>query len=291
MFEDSSGSTDARQRRRWLVGMLSLTVNQLVIGASAGLAGSKEAGAATSAPAPQVELVYLANRQRGLIQRIAKLYAQSLMGVRASDAKRVLGDSVSRFEVLHEAQIAAQQRSGSENYQIESTLKRVTTDWARFRALVTSTPSAKNLPDIAAQCDGLSSRVNQSAGPTALFLSNSRIGQLVDYSGKQCLLSQQMAKCYFFRALNHQRDECARQIAEARREFAENAILLSKAPENSGEIKSLLLLASTQWPYFEEAVTKVERNDSSQFDYNVATTAENMYEVLERINQLYYKTM
>ncbi|WP_018607328.1 hypothetical protein [Uliginosibacterium gangwonense] len=286
MFSVPSVLSVASSRRRFMYAGLAIVASPVL--SAAPVATPKETN---GGPPLQVEYILLANQRRTLVQRIAKLYAQAVVGARVSDAKRVISDSVKRFDALQQAHLDAYQRSGTPNYQIESTLQRIGSDWIKFRALVSAQPSLANLPALANQCTSLSSLINQSAGPTSLFLSGSPLGQLVDYSGKQCLLSQLIAKCYFFRALGYQGEEASRQIAEASKEFAENAQLLAKAPENTGEIKSLLLLAQTQWPYFEEAVSKLERKDAAQFDYNVATTAENIYEVLDRTNLLYYKLM
>ena len=68
-----------------------------------------------------------------------------------------------------------------------------------------------------------------------------------------------------------------------------NARLLEKGADNTTEIKFLHQLGGTQWPYFKEAINVKMREDPTQLDYNVATAAENMLEVLERTNLLYYK--
>lgn len=287
MFSEPFVLSAAKSRRRFICAGLTAVVAGPAL-CAAPVSNAKES---TGGPPLQVEYIRLANQRRTLVQRIAKLYAQAVVGARVPDAKRLIADSVKRFDLLAQAHLDAYQRSGTPNYQIESTLQRIGSDWAKYRALVSGQPSLANLPALAGQCTSLSSQINQSAGPTALFLNGSPLGQLVDYSGKQCLLSQLIAKCYFFRALGYQSEEANRQISEASKEFAENSVLLLKAPENTGEIKSLLLLAQTQWPYFEEAVNKLERKDAAQFDYNVATTAENIYEVLDRTNLLYYKLM
>jgi len=281
---------DSESRRRFMYAAAALIASPSL--SAAPVANSAPAAApAAGGPPLQVEYIRLANQRRTLVQRIAKLYAQAVVGARASDAKRLIADSAKRFDALHQAHLDAFQRSGTPSYQIESTLQRIGADWIKYRTLASGQPSLANFSALAEQCTSLSSMINQSAGPSSLFLTNSKLGQLVDYSGKQCLLSQMMAKCYFFRVSGYQSEEANRQIAEASKEFAENAKLLAKAQENTGEIKSLLLLAQTQWPYFEEAVGKLERKDATQFDYNVATTAENIYEVLDRTNLLYYKLM
>ena len=151
------------------------------------------------------------------------------------------------------------------------------------------TPTEKNLSELVSVGESFSRLINQTAGASAQFLSGSTIGQLVDRSGKQCYLSQRIAKNYFYRALKFNVEEANRQIADARKDFMESSVFLAKAHENTMEIKFLLQLAATQWPYFDDAISQQGKKGSSQSDYNVATTAENMLEVLERTNQLYFK--
>ena len=237
----------------------------------------------------QIELINIAVRERSLIERTGKLYAQFLASARASDAKRLIADAISKFDqlyILHQGSTLA----GSGSSVSASTLQARDRAWAKYRALLERSPVEKSLSDLVEAGDALSKLINQTAGASAQFLSGSEIGQLVERSGRQCLLSQRMAKNYFFRALKFNQEEASRQIAEARKEFMEGAAFLAKAKANTMEIKFLLQLAATQWPYFDEAVAQQGKSGgTSQLDYNVATAAENMLEVLERTNLLYFK--
>jgi len=89
--------------------------------------------------------------------------------------------------------------------------------------------------------------------------------------------------------MNLKPDEATRLIADLVKDFEYNADLLAKSAENTAEIKFLLQLGGTQWPYFKEAINMQNRADATQHDYNVATAAENMLEVQERTSLLYYK--
>lgn len=286
MMTDSIRVCPDFQRRRVLC----------LLGGAALLLGSPLARAAsaatTSAPAgpalTQIDLINLAVRQRTLIQRMTKLYAQVLVGARTTDAKRLIQDSISRFDTLHGTHKSAASGMGSTNYQVTAVLDKISKAWAKLRTDMAKAPTDKALPDICSQCEDLSRLINQSTGASAQFLSGSPIGQLVDRSGKQCYLSQRIAKNYFLRALGQNADEASREIGDARKEFVDNAAFLAKAPENTTEIKFLLQLGATQWPYFDDAVSQNHKS-STELDYNVATTAENILEVLERTNLLYFK--
>lgn len=281
-MDDTARSCVLAQRRHLLQGIGLLLASPLAFAA-------KEPTPAAVPALSQIDMINLAIRQRTLIQRLTKLYAQILVGARASDAKRLIAESSTRFDSLHTTHRNAATKSEATNYQVASTLEKIAKAWPLFRSIVEKPPAEKSLGAVASQCEDLSRLINQSSGASAQFLSSSPIGQLVDRSGKQCYLSQRIAKNYFLRVLQYNVEEANRDIAEARRDFTENAAILAKAGENTTEIKFLLQLGATQWPYFDDAVSSQNRKDTTELDYNVATTAENMLEVLERTNLLYLK--
>lgn len=286
MMTDSIRVCPDFQRRRvlCLLGGAALMLGSPLAHAAPVAAASAPAGPALT----QIDLINLAVRQRTLIQRMTKLYAQVLVGARTTDAKRLIQDSISRFDTLHGTHKSAASGMGSTNYQVTAVLDKISKAWAKLRTDIAKAPTDKALPDICSQCEDISRLINQSTGASAQFLSGSPIGQLVDRSGKQCYLSQRIAKNYFLRALGQSADEASREIGDARKEFIDNAAFLAKAPENTTEIKFLLQLGATQWPYFDDAVSQSHKG-SNELDYNVATTAENILEVLERTNLLYFK--
>ena len=236
-----------------------------------------------------VTLIDYAAMQRMLVKRAAKLYVQFLVGARTSDAKRLISDSISRFESINAKHNAAASGAGSTMYTIAKALENIRQDWPKLRALLLKTPTDKNLPEVIAQSEALSKQINQSTQSADMFLSRSPIGQFMGIAGKQCYISQRLAMFYFLKVLKYKPEEAAQEITKLVGDFEYNKSFLEKGKENSAEIKFLLQLAGTQWPYFKEAINAKQRTEASQQDYNVATAAENMLEVLERINLLYYK--
>jgi len=237
----------------------------------------------------QVILIDLAIKQRLLIQRCAKLYAQTLLGARASDAKRLISDSIASFEAINNKQNADAGKSGSTTYRNLKVLDDISQEWPKLRALLPKSPTERALPDTIAQSETLSKLINQSTGPSDQYLSRSPIGQLVAISGKQSFITQRMATYYFLRTLKFNPEDANRTIGDLVGDFEYNSGKLTKSQGNTAEITMLLQLAGTQWPYFKEAINTKVRADGAQLDYNVATAAENMLEVLQRTNSLYYK--
>lgn len=236
----------------------------------------------------QVILIDLATKQRMLLQRCAKLYLQLLLNSRSSDAKRLLTDSFSRIETAYAKQYAAESLRES-NIQNIIKLELLGREYPKYRALLQKPPSEKALPELVEKSESLVRIANQTAGATDQFLSRSPIGLLTATAGRQCFISQRIATYYFLRSLNHQPDVATRVISDLMTDYENNARLLEKGVQNTTEIKFLLQLAGTQWPYFKEAINVKTREDPTQLNYNVATAAENMLEVLERTNLLYYK--
>jgi hypothetical protein len=236
----------------------------------------------------QVTLIDLSTKQRMLLQRCTKLYLQLLLNSRSSDAKRLLSDSFSRIETAYAKQYAAESLRES-NIQNIIKLDILGREYPKFRTLLQKPPSEKALPELVEKSESLVRVANQTAGATDQFLSGSPIGLLTATAGKQCFISQRIATYYFLRSLNHQPDVAARLIGDLMTDYENNARLLEKGVQNTTEIKFLLQLAGTQWPYFKEAINVKTREDPTQLNYNVATAAENMLEVLERTNLLYFK--
>lgn len=237
---------------------------------------------------PQVVLIDLAMKQRMLVQRCTKLYVQSILNARVSDAKRLIADSISRIDAAYAKQYAAE-AAKEDNGTMMRTLGTIGRDWPKLRALIQKAPSEKALADLVTQSEALSKQINQSMGAMDMFLSRSPIGAMVATAGKQCFISQRIATYYFLRALKYNPEEATRLINDLVKDYEYNAKLLEKSPDNTAEIKFLLQLGGTQWPYFKEAINVQSRDEATQLDYNVATAAENMLEVLERTNLLYYK--
>lgn len=237
----------------------------------------------------QVSQIELVIKQRMLVQRCVKFYAQSLLNARGSDAKRLTIDSIARVDAAHAKQVAEESKKEGGNFQSMNTLEKISKEWPKLRAILQKPPAEKALPDVIQQSEWLVKQINQSTGASDMYLSRSPIGVLFATSGKQTFISQRIATYYFLRALNHNPDEAARIITDLMRDYEVNARLLEKGTDNTTEIKFLHQLGGTQWPYFKEAINVKMREDPTQLDYNVATAAENMLEVLERISLLYYK--
>lgn len=280
MTMPSSCSVSA-ERRRLLQGTVATGLLALAPQASW---GAKE----DSLTQQTVILIDLSTKQRMLLQRCTKLYLQLLLNSRSSDAKRLLNDSFSRIEAAYAKQYAAESVRES-NIQNIIKLELLGREYPKFRALLQKPPSEKALPELVEKSESVVRIANQTAGATDQFLSRSPIGLLTATAGRQCFISQRIATYYFLRSLNHQPDVATRVISDLMTDYENNARLLEKGVQNTTEIKFLLQLAGTQWPYFKEAINVKTREDPTQLDYNVATAAENMLEVLERTNLLYYK--
>ena len=236
----------------------------------------------------QVSQIDLVIKQRMLVQRCVKFYAQSLLNARTSDSKRLTTDSIARIDTAHAKQVEEESKKEG-NFQSMNVLGKISKEWPKLKAILLKAPNEKALPELLQISESLVKQLNQSTGAADMYLSRSPIGVLFATSGKQTFISQRIATYYFLRALDHATDEASRIITDLTRDYEVNARLLEKGVDNTTEIKFLHQLGGTQWPYFKEAINVKKREDPTQLDYNVATAAENMLEVLERISLLYYK--
>ena len=99
------------------------------------------------------------------------------------------------------------------------------------------------------------------------------------------MLSQRMAKFYFFGRAGLNAPETVAALKKSRADFVAAFAQLKAAPQNSTEVRNWLALADTQWQVFDEAISQT--GDSREHDQNVATTSENILDAMDKLTALY----
>ncbi len=258
------------------------------------LAGLPAARLAWAAPLKAGEISLLeainqAGRQRMLSQRMAKLYAQQLQGVRASDAKLLMGSSISVFDAqLDTLRRVAASRNASE---IAQTYDKLDAGWRDYRQLISVPPSREGLQAVAALNEQVLATAHQ--GTLQLEkLNGSSLGKLVNLAGRQRMLSQRMSKFYFFVASGVDGIEVRKGLETSRTEFIAAMQVLKQAPESTERIRSWITLAESQWVFFDEAIRsgRNQRSDLAYLDNNVAVSSENILQVMDKLTELYTTT-
>lgn len=236
-----------------------------------------------------LEAINQAGRQRMLSQRMAKLYAQQLRGIRAGDAKALMGKSISIFDTQLDTlqRLAASRNAG----EIVQTYDKLGASWRDYRQLVSAPPSREGLQAVVA----LNEQVLVTAHQGTLQLeklNGSSLGKLVNVAGRQRMLSQRMSKFYFFAASGVDGIEVRKGLETSRTEFLAAMQALKHAPENTERIRSWITLAESQWAFFDDAL-RSRAGGPGELDYldnNVAVCSENILQVMDKLTELYTTT-
>ena len=114
-------------------------------------------------------------------------------------------------------------------------------------------------------------------------------GRLVNLAGRQRMLSQRMAKAYFFRQMGVNAGPAGEMLDAAVKEFAKAQEELKAAAQNTAQIKTELGLVEQQWFFFQNALSLREAADRKKASTDVATTSERILEQMDAVVGLYEK--
>lgn len=249
----------------------------------AGLALGLPAGAFAAAPAGLAlpAAINKAGRQRMLSQRSAKAWLMLVLGVQPERARSLVGQAVSLFELqLAELKTLS---GGEELHTLALQLER---EWGRYRPLLTdlrSDPSAVWAGNEAVL--GAAHKLTQACERAA----GSPGARLVNLSGRQRMLSQRMAKAYFFRQMGVNSGPAGEMLEAAAKEFGRAHEELRGAPQNTPQINAELALVAQQAFFFQNALSPREPSERGRAANDVASTSERILEQMDTVVGLYEK--
>ncbi|MFZ6771406.1 type IV pili methyl-accepting chemotaxis transducer N-terminal domain-containing protein [Undibacterium sp. SXout7W] len=222
-------------------------------------------------------------RQRMLSQRLAKAYCQIGLNIETDNSKKILDQSLSLFD-----RQLVELRAFVSTAELRSGLAAMEKNWLDYKQLLVGKAPNKHdaktvislSEDILLMADNSTSQLEKQAGNSA--------SKLVNLAGRQRMLLQRMAKYYQAIQWEVAPSDAISILENTRKEFSVAMNNLNAAGSNTAKIKDELMLAQTQWVFFDAAIKQA--NDAKthrQSAINVATTSERLLEVMDRVTGLY----
>lgn len=238
---------------------------------------------------PQVvdinDAINKAGRQRMLSQRVAKSYMALGQKVHGDLAEKILAASMALFD-----RQLVELKAFSPTPEIKTTYGLMESSWSDYKTvLVGSTPGKTG----AEQVLTLQGKVLQLANHGTVQLegvSGKPVGRLVNIAGRQRMLSQRMAAFYLSASWGVQATTSAAEMSKAKDEFLKAHDVLKNAPEATAAIKAELVLAETQFTFFETALRALRPGSGDvQAQGHVFTTSERILQVMDGVTGMYSK--
>lgn len=238
---------------------------------------------------PQVldlnDAINKAGRQRMLSQRLVKSYMALGQKVQPDSAEKVLSASLALFD-----RQLVELKAFAPSPEIRATYAQLEARWGDYKAaLIGTAPSKTSAEDVLKFAGQVLQLANQ--GTVQLEgVSGRPVGKLVNIAGRQRMLSQRMAALYLSASWGVQAGQSVAEMAKARTEFLSAHEVLKSAPEATAAIKAELLLAESQFAFFEVALKTLQPGQpNAQGQANVFTTSERILQVMDGVTGMYSK--
>ena len=257
----------------------------LRLSGSMALGGVLVARVAMAAPPPGssglslAAAVNKAGRQRMLSQRCAKAWLMILANVEVERGRKILDSSVAQFE-RQMGELGTLQP----NADVTAAYGQLRTEWEAFRPLLVQAPSTAAAPAVFKANENVLAAAHKTTLAYEKAMGGS-FGRVINLSGRQRMLSQRMAKFYFFQRLGVNAQEASAGLDKARKEFTAAQAELLAAPENTPAVRDELALTQQQWQFFQAALD--DGTASAKAASQVATTSERILEELDLCVTLY----
>ena len=226
-----------------------------------------------------------AGRLRTQSQRLAKLYVQAAMGLKAGQARQQIEAGIADVD----AEFNRLARYGRKA-NVQRVYARSEALWQEMRGLLKKSPDAASSERMNLVADELMVHTGKLAmqiegeGETA-------VGRLLDLSSRLNMLSQRLARLYLQAYAGDRTQGVLIDIEQARKEFANGLLELDTARENTTGSRDNISLAKNQWIFFDSAIRDLNKADrrEDKAAQHVATSSERIAQVLDQTSLQYIK--
>ena len=266
------GGSARRRALHLLGGLMATAAAGSTLAQTAALKPARPAGPEAIKP---LMTVNLSGRQRTLVLRAARGYAQLGLSVVPPRSMTTMRGAIAAFETT-----LAGLRLNAAGRPSEKLFGDVARLWPKFAELLREVPAqdamATNnelLERIVVACTSAHDQVVREVG--------SPEATLVSRSGRQRFLSQRAAQLYMYRDWGVSRGDY-KDIQTLSTESRSIRVALRDTAGLAPEVKRELDLAETQWLFFDDALAAQMRGQSDDTARrNVATTSDRLFEVFE----------
>lgn len=215
--------------------------------------------------------VNLTGRQRMLSQRMVKAYLMLGQGIATDDARRILQQSIDQFE----SQLAAL-KTFQPNQQVQSALARLDTEWTKFKLLIVAPPNKEGAAALYDANEALQ-KAAHNATLACEDVTMAPLDHLVNIAGRERMLTQRMAKFFFYRTWNLYIEPAGMEMVLSRAHFTAVLIQIESSPYVTTRTKELAAKIRRDWePYYQALFM-------SQAPDNMRSNAQRVAELSEQL--------
>ncbi len=241
---------------------------------------------ANAASKESIEAVIdIAGQQRMLSQRIVKAYLMIAADINATEAKKQVNESIVLFETNLIYLI-----KNSPNINVNANISRLKNRWSDFKS-VAYAPVVEGSPsEFLTMGNELLTMCQSVVDELLAYTEEEESSEIIDMSGKQRLLSQQIAKYYIAYYIGMQSNTVVRSFNEAKKEYGEVLVKLMEFERNSDSINRKLKKVKSQWLFTKKEFDKFP-NQTKLYPFIVSITTDSMLKKMNEITQEYVKLL
>jgi nitrate/nitrite-specific signal transduction histidine kinase len=216
-------------------------------------------------------------RERMLSQRLGKAYAMQAFNIEPELTQKIRQHSEALF--ISQLDELKKTTPTPEIGKAVAALESAWNDYQKDLLLPLSKENAQRIYESGEQT------LQRAHALTLLYEKqlNTAQAHLVNIAGRQRMLSQRMARAFYFSKWDIATNT-AKDLQLARQEFVQGLKALIDAPQNTPAIRQELALAEQQWLFFQFAI-----DGGPDRDKHVATTSERILEQMNVVTEMYEK--